>query len=169
MFGRDAEMRILDEAAHLDAPVRIDRWIVRGVAGKLVAVSVAVGALEDVVGLGTRVVVDDRDAVPQLDFVAGDADDALDDVLLGVEREVEDDDVVPRDVADRGAAIPRCRRAASVALSTSRKSPTSSVRSMLSEGMRKGCTIKARMNRAATMTIRAERMVSSRCGSTKWT
>ena len=58
-----------------------------------------------------RGVVDDRYAVPQLDFVAGHADDTLDDVFLGVEREVEDDDVVLRHFAigeqpspDAGAA-----------------------------------------------------------------
>ena len=63
---RDAQMRILDQAAHLHAPVRIDRRIVCGVARELVAVCVPVGALEDVVRLRARGVVDDRDAVLQL-------------------------------------------------------------------------------------------------------
>ena len=49
---------------------------------------------------------------------------------------------------------------AKATLSTSRKSPTSSVRSMLSEGMRKGCTRKAMMKSAATITIMVERTVS---------
>ena len=102
------------------------------------------------------------------DFIAGHADDALDDVLLGVEREVEDDDVVLRDFAIGQQPSPDAGGREAPTLSTSRKSPTSSVRSMLSEGMRKGCTRKARMNSAATITIRAERTVSSRCGSTKW-
>jgi hypothetical protein len=39
---------------------------------------------------------------------------------------------------------------------------------MLSEGMRKGCTRKAITKSAAMMTMRVERTVSSRCGSTKW-
>ena len=81
------------------APVRIDPRIVGGVARELVAVLIAAGALEDVVGLRPRRVVDDGDAILQRDLIAGHADDALDHMLVGVEREVKDDDVVARDLA----------------------------------------------------------------------
>ena len=88
-------------------------------------------------------------------------------MLLGVERKVEDDDVVARDMAIGQEPIPDAGRRKGH-LIDEQKSPTSSVRSMLSDGMRKGCTRKAMMKSATTMTIMVERTVSRRCGSTKW-
>ena len=52
---------------------------------------------EDGVGLGDGRAVDVELAALQVDTVAGEADDALDDVVGGVEREVEDDDVAALD------------------------------------------------------------------------
>ena len=83
-------------------------------------------------------------------MVAGQADDALDQMHGGVDGIVEDDDLAAldggrREGDRRTSTVPR------LCLSTRRKSPTRRVGSMDPEGMRKGWTEKVMMKMATTM------------------
>ena len=64
-----------------------------------------------------------------------------------------------------GISQPHGPAGANAALFTSRKSPTSSVRSIDSDGIRNGCTINVRMNSAIISTTSSDRVISRNPGN----
>ncbi len=96
---RNQQLAVLNEALHLMPPLGIDSWIGRIGAdgGKVIAVWRAGGGLECDVGFVDFLAVNEELALNDADAVAGNSDDALDEVSgLGV---MEDDDVAALDVA----------------------------------------------------------------------
>ena len=129
----------MGEALHLPPPRRVDIGVGVDPGGKVVAEGIGRDRLEGRVGLVQRPAVHRHPAILDANPVAGNAHHALDQIRrIGM---VEDDDVAALDVAvgqEPAAQVPRPPAGAKICLFTSRKSPTSSVCSMLSEGMRKG-------------------------------
>ena len=78
-------------------------------AGEVVAEVVGRGGAIDGVGLDERVAVDEDAAAVETEVVAGQADDALDEMEGGVDGVVEDDDVAAMD-GGRGKKAGGCRR-----------------------------------------------------------
>ncbi len=95
--GGDDELVVFDEGAHADPPVGVDLGVGALEAGEVVAEVVGRAGAVDGVGLGEGVAVDVDDAVVEAEVVAGEADDALDEVEGGVDGVVKDDDVAAMD------------------------------------------------------------------------
>ena len=149
LAGGDGELAAVDELLHLDPPVGVDVGIGVLEAGEVVAEVVGGAGLVAGVGLEEGLAVDEDAAVAQAEVVAGEADDALDQVHGGVDGVVEDDDVaaVEGGGGRRGAGSWEGK----FCLVTRRKSPTSRVGSMEAEGMRKGWARKVMMKTATMM------------------
>jgi hypothetical protein len=95
--GRDDEVAVVDEAAHADPPVRVDLGVGALEAGEVVAEIVGRRGAVDGVGFGEGVAVDEYLAGMETEAVAGQADDALNQMQRGVDGVVEDDDVAAMD------------------------------------------------------------------------
>ena len=95
--GGDDELVVFDEGAHADPPVGVDLGVGALEAGEVVAEVVGRAGAIDGVGLGESVAVDVDEAAVEAKVVAGEADDALDEVKRGVDGVVEDDDVAAMD------------------------------------------------------------------------
>ena len=94
--------------------------------------------------------VDEHLRAPDLDRLARQADDALDEVALGIFGELEDHDIAAhdRDASAAARARGRWRVGANTNLFTSRWSPTSRFGSIEPVGILKACTTNVRMNSA---------------------
>ena len=95
--GGDDELVVFDKGTHADPPVRVDLGIGGLEAGEVVAEVVGRAGAVDGVGLGKDVAVDVDAAFVEAEMVAGEADDALDEMGGGVDGVVEDDDVAAVD------------------------------------------------------------------------
>ena len=91
-LGND-QLAIANFLAHLHPPMRIDAGIGVEGRGKLIAECIAVHVFKDGVGFLDRRTVDVELAAFEMQPVSGKSCDALDHVIGGIEREVEDDDV----------------------------------------------------------------------------
>jgi hypothetical protein len=109
--GGDDELVVLDEGAHADPPAGVDLGVGALEAGEVVAEVVGRAGAIDGVGLGERMAVDVDEAVVEAKVVAGEADDALDEVERGVDGVVEDDHVAAMDRGggkERAGAVGGC-------------------------------------------------------------
>ena len=95
--GRDDEVAVVDKAAHADPPMGVDLGVGALKAGKVVAEVIGRSGAVDGVGFGEGVAVDEYLAGAETKAIAGQADDALNQMQRGVDGVVEDDDVAAMD------------------------------------------------------------------------
>lgn len=89
----DDELVVFDEGAHADPPVGVDLWVGTLETGEVVAEVVWWAGAVDGVRLSEGVSVDVDAAIAEAEMVAGESNDALDEVEGGVDGIVKDDDV----------------------------------------------------------------------------
>ncbi len=148
--GGNDEFVVFDQRAHTDPPMGVYFGVSALEAGEVIAEVVRRAGAVDGVRLGKGVAVDINVAVVEAEMVARQADHAFDEVERRVNGVVKDYDVAALDGG--GQEGERLRHlGAAACLLTRRKSPTRSVDSMDSEGMRKGCMQKVMMKIATTM------------------
>ncbi len=70
-------------------PARFDARVAVNLGGKVVEIGIGGGGLEGGVGLVEELTIDENTTVVDTDAIAGQADEALDQILPGVERGVE--------------------------------------------------------------------------------
>ena len=92
---RDGELAVVDQRLHLNPPVGGDVGVGVLQSGKVVAEVVGRAGAVDGVRLVKGVTVDEDAARVKAKAVAGQADDALDEMERGVDGIVEDDDIAP--------------------------------------------------------------------------
>src|ERR1700730_2509034 len=93
----DDEFAVVDERAHADPPAGVDLGIGALEAREVVAEVVGRAGAIDGVGLGESAAVDEDAAAMEAEVIAGQADDALDEMQGGIYGVVEDDDVAAMD------------------------------------------------------------------------